>query len=283
MIGRRGGLISGFLVAALPLITAAVVAQADSAEPGAGSRTAAAADLTRFQIARVVYDSIGGMGQAYYHFEGRLWERWETDYPQAEQNLGKRLNELTRIEAALQPARRRLTDPDLGDFPLLFMSDVGYMRFSAEETAALRDYLGNGGFLWADDFWGDAEWASFERFMRQVLPRTGWREVDVTHPLFRIVFEIDRMPQIPARSFVDAYSLETAESPWAHRPPAGSLDTPTMRGYFDEDGRLMAIATHNTDIADGWEREAYGHWYFERFSTQSYRLAVNVITYVMSH
>jgi hypothetical protein len=56
-----------------------------------------------------------------------------------------------------------------------------------------------------------------------------------------------------------------------------------MRGYFDEDGRLMVIGTHNTDIADGWEREAYGQWYFERFSTQSYRLAINVITYVMTH
>lgn len=250
---------------------------------GAPSPETAPADLTRLQMARVVYDSVGGMGQAYYHFEGRLWERWETDYPQAEQNLGKRLNELTRIEAARQPARRRLTDPDLGDFPLLFMSDVGYMRFTTEETDALRDYLHNGGFLWADDFWGDAEWASFERFMRQVLPRTQWREVTPAHPLFRIVFEIEQMPQIPARSFVDAFSTETAESPWAHRPPAGSLRTPMMRGYFDDDGRLMVIGTHNTDIADGWEREAYGQWYFERFSTKSYRVAVNVITYVMSH
>ncbi|MEQ8861448.1 MAG: DUF4159 domain-containing protein [Pseudomonadales bacterium] len=258
-------------------------AEATGVRGGEPERTAVPVDLTRLHVARVVYDSIGGMGEAYYHFEGRLWERWETDYPQAEQNLGKRLNELTRIEAALQPVRRRLTDADLGDFPLLFMSDVGYMRFTTQETDALREYLRNGGFLWADDFWGDAEWASFERFMRQVLPRTRWREVQPSHPLFRMVFEIERMPQIPARSFVDSYSVETAESPWAHRPPAGSLRNASMRGYFDDDGRLMAIATHNTDIADGWEREAYGHWYFERFSTQSYRLGVNVITYVMTH
>ena len=49
------------------------------------------------------------------------------------------------------------------------------------------------------------------------------------------------------------------------------------------DGRLMAIGTHNTDIFDGWEREAYGSWYFERFSTQSYRMGVNVLTYVLTH
>jgi hypothetical protein len=248
-----------------------------------GDPSIPATDLSRLKVARVQYDSIGGMGQAYYQFEGRLWARWETDYPQAEQNLGRRLNELTRISADREPALRRLTAPDLGDFPLIFMSDVGYMRYSDDEVEALRTYLGNGGFLWADDFWGDAEWASFERFMRAVLPRTRWREVPASHPLFNVVFAIDGMPQIPARSFVDIHSLETAESPWAHRPPAGSLHTPMMRGYFDDDDRLMVIGTHNTDIADGWEREAYGQWYFERFSTQSYRLAVNVIPYVMTH
>lgn len=266
----------------LALLPAALLATPAAGADDPGS-PGAATDLTRFRIARVVYDSVGGMGQAYYHFEGRIWERWETDYPQAEQNLGRRLAELTRIQTDREPAVRRLTDPDLGDFPLLLMSDVGYMRFTDEEAQALGRYLANGGFLWADDFWGDAEWAAFERFMRAVLPRQNWRAVEPPHPLFDVVFRIDEMPQIPARSFVDAFATETAESPWAHRPPAGSLRTPMMRGYFDDDGRLMVIGTHNTDIADGWEREAYGQWYFERFSTQSYRLAVNVITYVLSH
>ena len=64
---------------------------------------------------------------------------------------------------------------------------------------------------------------------------------------------------------------------------AGSLEQATMRGYFDDDGRLMVIGTHNTDVADGWEREAYGQWYFERFSSKSYRLGVNVYTYVLTH
>jgi hypothetical protein len=274
-MGRRLGFV-------ILLMLAPAMAGADDPARSEAERPARA-NLTEFQIARIVYDSIGGMGEAYYQFEGRLWERWETDHPQAEQNLGRRLNELTRITSARQPAVRRLTASDLGDFPLIFMSDVGYMRYTRDEAEALANYLANGGFLWADDFWGEAEWASFERFMRQVLPRAQWREVETSHPLFHTVFEIDDMPQIPARSFASPGLDYTAESPWAHRPPAGSLETPMMRGYFDEHGRLMVIGTHNTDIADGWEREAYGQWYFERFSTLSYRLAVNVITYVMTH
>jgi hypothetical protein len=239
-------------------------------------------DLTKLNMARIQYDSVGGYGQAYYAFEGRYWERWETDFPQAEQNLCKRLDELTRIKTGRTPAKRRLTDPDLGDFPLIFMSDVGFSQFSPEEVEALQVYLGNGGFLWADDFWGDAEWAAFERLMRRVLPGNQWRVVTSDHPIFSTVFEIPEMPQIPAESFA-GYRGTTAEPAYAHRYPAGSLDVATMRGYFDEDGRLVAIGTHNTDVADGWEREAYGQWYFERFSTQSYRVAVNVLTYVLSH
>jgi hypothetical protein len=252
--------------------------------PSTAEDSLPALDLTQFRVARVEYDSVGGWGQAYYQFEGRIWARWETDFPQAEQNFGRRLSELTRIVTASQPQRRRFTAPDLGDFPLLFMSDVGYMEYAPEEVKALRDYLANGGFLWVDDFWGEAEWASFERFMREVLPGNRWRVVDTTHPIFSTVFEIEEMPQIPASTFAGRYYDDyTAEPQGAHRQPSGSLETPTMRGYFDDDGQLMVIGTHNTDIADGWEREAYGQWYFERFSTRSYRLGVNVITYVLTH
>jgi hypothetical protein len=241
-------------------------------------------DLTQFRVARVEYDSVGGWGEAYYQFEGRVWARWETDYPQAEQNFARRLSALTRIVTAKEPARRRLTDPDLGDFPLLFMSDPGYMDFTTDEARGLRDYLNNGGFLWVDDFWGEAEWDSFERLMREALPGNRWRVVDPTHPIFNTVFQIDEMPQIPASTFARRYDdSRTAEPAGAHRQPSGSLETPTMRGYFDDKGQLMVIATHNTDVADGWEREAYGQWYFERFSTKSYRLGVNVMTYILTH
>jgi hypothetical protein len=241
-------------------------------------------DLSEFRIARVEYDSVGGWGQAYYSYEGRVWQRWETDFPQAEENFGKRLSQLTRVVAAGKPAQRRLTADDLGDYPMLFMSDVGYMDFTTEEVQGLRQYLDNGGFIWVDDFWGDAEWASFERFMREVKPGLRWQVINEDHAIFNTVFEIKTMPQIPARTFARRFfGARTAEPAGMHRSPAGSLETATLRGYVDGAGRLMVIGTHNTDVADGWEREAYGQWYFERFSTLSYRIGVNVIAYVLTH
>jgi hypothetical protein len=56
-----------------------------------------------------------------------------------------------------------------------------------------------------------------------------------------------------------------------------------MRAWLDDDGRIMVLATHNTDVGDGWEREAYGEWYFETFSTKSYMVGVNVVIYAMTH
>jgi hypothetical protein len=56
-----------------------------------------------------------------------------------------------------------------------------------------------------------------------------------------------------------------------------------FRGYFDEHDRLMVVATHNTDIGDGFEREAYGEWYFETYSTLAYKIGVNIALYALTH
>jgi hypothetical protein len=45
----------------------------------------------------------------------------------------------------------------------------------------------------------------------------------------------------------------------------------------------MVLASHNTDMGDGFEREAYGQWYFERYSTRAYALAANIIVYALTH
>jgi hypothetical protein len=250
---------------------------------GDGGRAGTPADLSKFNMARIIYDSEGGMGEAYYAYDSRVWARWETDFPEGDDNFGHRLAQLTRIPVAKFASSRMLTAPDLGDFPLLYMSDPGYMIVSPEERAAFARYLANGGFVWVDDFWGDAEWQQFADVMRQVLPGREWRVLTAEHPIFHTVFDLnDGMPQIPALPFASPGG-STAESPGAHKFPAGSLDEPQMRAWLDDDGRIMVLATHNTDVGDGWEREAYGEWYFETFSTKSYMVGVNVVVYAMTH
>jgi hypothetical protein len=56
-----------------------------------------------------------------------------------------------------------------------------------------------------------------------------------------------------------------------------------FRAITDERGRIMVLMTHNTDIADGWEREGEDQRYFYAFSPDSYAVAINVMMYMMSH
>jgi hypothetical protein len=255
-------------------VGAAVVASGEG-------RSAAPAGPPELQLVRVEYDSEGGAQEAYYFAYGQIWQRWETDFPAAERNLARRLTELTRVRVAPEPLRLRVSDPELLNHPLAYMSDGGWMELDENERAGLRAYLANGGFVWVDDFWGDGEWQNFERVMREVLPGVAWRELSREHPVLHVVFEVPEVPQIPARDF--AVRGLTTERPEDHKYPAGDMEGAHLRGWFDADGRLMVLATHNTDMGDGFEREAYGQWYFETYSTRAYALAANIIVYALTH
>jgi hypothetical protein len=234
-----------------------------------------------FVFARIQYDSIGGWGEAYYNYDGRTWARWETDYPQGDENFARRLAQLSSVVPDARGVARRITDPDVFTFPFLYMCDPGYMKMTDEEKRRLREYLLNGGFLWVDDFWGEAEWWNFESVMTDVFPESGWRDIPRGHPILHSVFDLPGAPQIPAQDF--AVRGWKTDPGWIHRQPATQLTPVNFRGYFDDRGRLMAVATHNTDVGDGFEREAYGQWYFEKYSTQAYMIGVNIVVYAMSH
>ena len=55
------------------------------------------------------------------------------------------------------------------------------------------------------------------------------------------------------------------------------------RGIPDSHGRLMVLMTHNTDVADTWEREGESQQYFDLFSPRGYAIGVNVVLYAMTH
>jgi hypothetical protein len=56
-----------------------------------------------------------------------------------------------------------------------------------------------------------------------------------------------------------------------------------LKGLFNLEGKMLAVATHNTDIADGWEREGEDKEYFERFSVRTYALGINILVYAFTH
>ena len=56
-----------------------------------------------------------------------------------------------------------------------------------------------------------------------------------------------------------------------------------MAAISDAHGRVMVLMTHNTDIADSWEREGEEPEYFYGFSPDGYAVGMNVAVYAMTH
>jgi len=56
-----------------------------------------------------------------------------------------------------------------------------------------------------------------------------------------------------------------------------------LRGIRDEQGRVIVLMSHNTDIADGWEREGEDEEFFLEFSPKAYALGINIVLYALTH
>ncbi|MXX34818.1 MAG: DUF4159 domain-containing protein [Gemmatimonadetes bacterium] len=208
---------------------------------------------------------------------------WRTDYPDADHNLPFRASQMTTLNVARDeredPFHAVVTASDNGLYacPFLFASDVGTARFSELEVVRLRDYLLKGGFFWADDFWGDYAWSNWAIEMERVLPGYAIREIPMDHPIFHTLYSVDSIPQIPSIQ----YWRESGRSGTSERGSGSAIYR--MYGIEDDSGRLMVIMTHNTDIADGWEREGEEDEFFYRFSPNAYAIGFNVIMYFMTH
>ncbi len=230
----------------------------------------------RFVFSRVLYTSVrrerGGQG-------------WFTDYPDADRNLMERLGEFTMTavsrDAHGEPNHVvvQLTDDAMFSFPFLFMSDVGTIGFNDEEARRLREFLLKGGFLYVDDFWGSYAWDHWESEIRKVLPRSEYPifEIEPDHPLRHTLYSVTEIPQIPSIQH------------WRRSGGAGTSErgmdsaVPRLLAIADPGGRIIVLMSHNTDIADGWEREGEELEFFERFSFDSYALAFNIVLYALSH
>jgi hypothetical protein len=210
---------------------------------------------------------------------------WRTDYPYGEINLTTRFSELTRTPVSRGPDGRpnhyvvRLTDDELFECPFTIASDVGTIGLQDDEAERLRQYLRKGGFLWVDDFWGDAAWEQWTQELARVLPPAEYpiEDVPMTDPIFRSQFTVTKVPQITNIGFWRRTAgRETSERGEESRDAH-------FRVIRDDAGRVMVVMTHNTDVADSWEREGEDPEFFLQFSPDGYALGINVLLHAMTH
>ena len=210
--------------------------------------------------------------RAIYHGVG-YWPSWRTDSPKADLQLNvvlRRLLPSLDLAPGFHPVS--MADPELRRYPFLYSVEVGHWRLSDDEVAGLRSYLAAGGFLFVDDFWGTREWADFEQDIRRVLPGRPIVELPLSHPVFHTYYDIRKVVQVP--------NVDNACS----GRPTWEQDgyVPSIRGIFDDAGRLMVLIDWNSDMGDAWEW-AEQSCYALDYSTYAFRMTVNAIVYAMSH
>jgi hypothetical protein len=208
---------------------------------------------------------------------GRGWGGggWATDFPDSDLNFPYRLQQLTSLRVDPQYKVLELTDPDLFNYPFIYLIEPGRMVLRDDEVRALRRYLLNGGFLMVDDFWGEDEWANLEQELNRVFPDRKPQELPLEHPIFHCVYDLKEKPQVPS---IHAWlGSGMSYERW-------DADTVHYRALFDDKGRMMAIICHNTDLGDGWEREGENVEYFREYSEKkSYPMGINIVVYAMTH
>ena len=190
---------------------------------------------------------------------------WAHDYPRAERNLTKILDEVTSLNLFQGTGAGNVLasgDSELHRFPFAYMSEPGYWTHTDTEAESLRSYLLKGGFLIFDDFRGE-HWYNFEVQLKRVLPDAQLVELDISHPVFH--------------SFFDIKTLEMDD--WMYGLP------PRFYGVFednDPDARLMIVANYNNDIGEYWEYSDTG-WLPIDLTNEAYKFGVNYVMYAMTH
>lgn len=153
---------------------------------------------------------------------------WYAD-PSSLPNLLQAIRQRTGIPVAGREAVVRPLDPDLREYPYLFLTGHGDVRFSPGERAALRGHLLAGGFLHADDNYGLDE--SFRQEVALLFPDRELVEIPPDHPVFHGMYDFPGgLPKIHEHD---------GQAPQAF-------------GIF-HDGRLVLFYSYESDLGDGWE------------------------------
>jgi hypothetical protein len=199
---------------------------------------------------------------------------WVHGYPLAEQNLMKIMKEISLLDAHVDDINVvTLDDPQLFEYPIAYIIEVGWWAPTPKEASALRAFLLKGGFLIVDDFkppgWRGLPgggWEPFAAAMNHVLPEARFFDMDLNDRIFHSFFEI------PASLLADF-------------PQAYNYGKPVFRGIYEDNDprkRLMVIINYNTDVSQFWEWSGRGLRPFDD-TNDAYKLAVNYLMYGLTH
>ncbi len=218
-------------------------------------------EKTEFAFARLRYRS---------HHDGYYYARWGIDSNKAERQFLLAVRRLTRVHARSVEHIVDIDSDEIYDWPWLYAVSAGDWDLSESQTARLRRYFDNGGFLMVDDFHGEPEWRSFADGIARIFPGRPIVELAGSDPIFHVLYDLKERLQVPGENVVHGPGYER-----------GGV-VPHWRGVLDKRGRVQVAICFNMDLGDGWEF-ADDPDYPERFASHAIRLGINYILYAMTH
>jgi hypothetical protein len=204
--------------------------------------------------------------------DGSAPYNWTIDYPRSDRHLLAGIRRLTRIDtrSVEQIVELDGTD-DIYNWPMVYGVEVGHWNLTDEQAAQMRDFLLRGGFFMCDDFHGTMEWNVFTRSMNKIFPDRKIVDIPNNDPIFHVIYDLDDRFQVPGWQWSIShltYEYDGFEPRW--------------RGIYDDKGRIMVAICHNMDLGDAWEWSDDPR-YPEKWAGLAYRIAVNYVTYDLTH
>jgi hypothetical protein len=176
--------------------------------------------------------------------------------PTSVPNLAKFCNEQLNMNISPEVPYVDVGSADLFRYPFVHMTGHGNVVFSSQEAENLRNYLLGGGFLHIDDNYGMDQFIRTE--IKKVFPNKQLVELPYNHPIFTKKFKFNGLPKIHEHD---------------NKPPQAF-------GII-ENGKVILLYTHETDLGDGWEDPEVHNDSAEK-RKQALQMGANIVMYAFT-
>lgn len=147
---------------------------------------------------------------------------------------------------------------NLFNYPFIYMTGHGNVKFSDQEAENLRKYLIGGGFLHIDDNYGLDQFVRPQ--MKKVFPELSFVELPSNHPIYRQKFSFPGgLPKIHEHD--------------GKRPQGFALVYK---------GRIVCYYTYECDLGNGWEDPGTYAGDTEATRQKALKMGANLIHYALT-
>ena len=182
---------------------------------------------------------------------------WYTD-PTSLPNLLKAATERLKIPTRPDNISIKLNDGELYQYPMIYLTGHGNVKFADDEVNRLVIYLDNGGFLWIDDCYGIDK--SLRREFRKLYPDKELSLVPMDHPIYHTVYDFPKgLPKVHEHD---------------GKPPQGY-------GIFNK-GRMVIFYSVETDIGCGLEDAGVHPEDSPEIRESALKMALNILVFAMT-